>query len=336
MDAQTFDRWTAAFAGRPTRRGIVRLLAVGAVAGLVSPRLTRAAMQADRDGDGLFDDDETGVYGTNPDVFDSDGDGSSDGEEVYFGTDPLTAGGNVARADSDGDGLYDDDETNIYGTTATAADSDGDGVGDGEEVSQGTDPLVNANAAPAAEQAPDPVLIECRAAGAGCDSDLQCCAGTLCCLDGTTLTTRCTDVTDTGFVCYGDTPVPAGGCGAGLVDCGDGQGCVNVASNFAHCGACGTTCGLNQHCASGVCVGVSCFDGTVDCGVGHCVDLQTDFGHCGACGHTCPEETKCAGGVCAGAPMSGGGGEGPPTCDLEYKDEFGEPPIAPSTCEGFE
>jgi hypothetical protein len=43
----------------------------------------------DRDGDGLFDDDETNVYGTNPDVFDSDGDGDSDGLEVYNGTDPL-------------------------------------------------------------------------------------------------------------------------------------------------------------------------------------------------------------------------------------------------------
>jgi hypothetical protein len=43
----------------------------------------------DRDQDGLYDDDETGVYGTNPDVVDSDGDGSGDGEEVYLGTDPL-------------------------------------------------------------------------------------------------------------------------------------------------------------------------------------------------------------------------------------------------------
>jgi len=43
----------------------------------------------DRDGDGLYDDDETNVYGTNPDVSDTDGDGSSDGDEVYYDTDPL-------------------------------------------------------------------------------------------------------------------------------------------------------------------------------------------------------------------------------------------------------
>jgi hypothetical protein len=44
----------------------------------------------DRDGDGLFDDDETDVYGTDPDNPDSDGDGSDDGQEVYDGTDPVS------------------------------------------------------------------------------------------------------------------------------------------------------------------------------------------------------------------------------------------------------
>jgi hypothetical protein len=44
----------------------------------------------DRDGDGLYDDDETGVYGTDPDNPDTDGDGSDDGQEVYDGTDPLS------------------------------------------------------------------------------------------------------------------------------------------------------------------------------------------------------------------------------------------------------
>ncbi len=141
MDSRTFDRWTTAFAHRPSRRATVRLFAAGALAGLFSPRLAHAALQADRDGDGLFDDDETGVYGTNPDLFDTDGDGSGDGEEVYLGTDPLMANAASARADSDGDGLYDLDETSVYGTSATAFDSDGDGVGDGEEVYLGTDPL---------------------------------------------------------------------------------------------------------------------------------------------------------------------------------------------------
>lgn len=44
---------------------------------------------ADRDEDGLYDDDETDYYGTDPDEYDTDGDGSGDGEEIYYGTDPL-------------------------------------------------------------------------------------------------------------------------------------------------------------------------------------------------------------------------------------------------------
>ena len=43
----------------------------------------------DRDEDGLYDDDETDVYGTDPDDPDTDGDGADDGQEVYDGTDPL-------------------------------------------------------------------------------------------------------------------------------------------------------------------------------------------------------------------------------------------------------
>jgi hypothetical protein len=75
---------------RPSRFATVRLLIAGALDGLVSPRLTRA-MQADRDGDGLYDDDETAIYGT-PDVFDTDGDVPGDGVEVYLGTDSLDRG----------------------------------------------------------------------------------------------------------------------------------------------------------------------------------------------------------------------------------------------------
>lgn len=104
MDAHTFDRWTAAIAHRPTRRATLRLLTGGLLGGLLAQRglsLTRAAQRPDRDGDGLFDDDETDVYGTNPDVYDTDGDGVGDGEEVYVGTDPLT---NPAPAPAPGGG----------------------------------------------------------------------------------------------------------------------------------------------------------------------------------------------------------------------------------------
>src|SRR5688572_29874350 len=84
MDAHTFDRLTAAMARRPSRRATLRLLAGGLLAGLLSQRgvapIAAQDGRPDRDGDGLYDDDETGVYGTNPDAFDTDGDGVGDGE----------------------------------------------------------------------------------------------------------------------------------------------------------------------------------------------------------------------------------------------------------------
>ncbi len=47
-----------------------------------------APNRADGDADGLYDDDEAEVYGTDPDNPDTDGDGQSDGQEVFDGTDP--------------------------------------------------------------------------------------------------------------------------------------------------------------------------------------------------------------------------------------------------------
>jgi hypothetical protein len=102
-----------------------------------------ASARTDSDGDGLFNDDETSVYHTNPNVADTDGDGSSDGEEVYQGTDPLAANAPAATADRDGDGLFDADESNTYGTNPDVSDTDGDGVGDGDEIERGTNPLKN-------------------------------------------------------------------------------------------------------------------------------------------------------------------------------------------------
>jgi hypothetical protein len=103
MDARTFDRWTAAVVHHPARRDVLRWLAAGLVSGLLTRRAAtpiRAWQRPDRDGDGLFDDDETEVYGTNPDVFDTDGDGAGDGEEIFNRdqglpgpTDPLTPQG---------------------------------------------------------------------------------------------------------------------------------------------------------------------------------------------------------------------------------------------------
>lgn len=89
----------------------------------------------DSDGDGLLDDEETGL-GTDPFNPDTDGDGLSDGDEVkLYKTDPL-------NGDSDWDGLKDGSEVLVYSTNPLLADTDGGGVTDGHEVIEdSTDPL---------------------------------------------------------------------------------------------------------------------------------------------------------------------------------------------------
>jgi hypothetical protein len=67
----------------------------------------------DTDGDGLSDDDETNIYGTNPTLADTDGDGVDDGEDNC----KLTP--NPYDIDADGNGTPD-----------TQTDTDGDGLGD--------------------------------------------------------------------------------------------------------------------------------------------------------------------------------------------------------------
>lgn len=82
----------------------------------------------DTDRDGLYDDDEEDVYGTDPENPDTDGDGLKDGEEVKtYSTDPK-------NPDSDGDGLNDGDEVKKYLTKPNNPDTDGDGLKDGAEV----------------------------------------------------------------------------------------------------------------------------------------------------------------------------------------------------------
>jgi hypothetical protein len=69
-----------------------------------------SVLPPDSDGDGLSDDDELNIHGTDPLLPDTDGDGLDDGDEVnQHGTDPLLP-------DTDGDGFGDGDEVDTYGT----------------------------------------------------------------------------------------------------------------------------------------------------------------------------------------------------------------------------
>jgi hypothetical protein len=66
-------------------------------------------------------------------LYDMDGDGLSDYEELKYKTDPL-------KKDTDSDGLWDYEEIVIYGTDPLNPDTDGDGYLDGEEVASWYDP----------------------------------------------------------------------------------------------------------------------------------------------------------------------------------------------------
>jgi hypothetical protein len=97
-------------------------------------------------------------------------------------------------------------------------------------------------------------------------------------------------------------------CEEGLTDC-DGV-CVDLATDLAHCGACGAVCesGLVAvNCIAGVCSQVSCPAAIPTyCGelgendpnyVDSCVDTSSDPNNCGACGNVCASG-ECEAGVC--------------------------------------
>jgi hypothetical protein len=118
--------------------------------------LSSGGFGADIDADGLSDEDELNVYGTNFLVPDTDADGLLDGVEVENGLDPLdpldaaldkdadgltnleefNLGTSITVADTDGDGLSDGDEVNIYNSNPLLDDTDGDGLLDGREVNE--------------------------------------------------------------------------------------------------------------------------------------------------------------------------------------------------------
>ena len=86
---------------------------------------------ADNDGDGISDGDEVFTTGTDPGSEDSDGDGVNDKDEVDNGTDPNDI-------DSDDDGIPDGDDPAPNTPNSADADNDGDGYTYIEELFYGT------------------------------------------------------------------------------------------------------------------------------------------------------------------------------------------------------
>lgn len=128
-------------------------------ASLISQTTNVVTVRVDSDGDGLSDDDENGIYHTDPNNPDTDGDNVNDGREVANGTNPLKKDtdddcqnddtdpfpldktrfsltdtdhdgqADVCDSDMDNDGLYNTDETKI-GTDPKKYDTDGDTCSD--------------------------------------------------------------------------------------------------------------------------------------------------------------------------------------------------------------
>jgi hypothetical protein len=84
----------------------------------------------DRDGDGLSDEFEVNVVGTNPLNPDTDGDGLWDNRERDFGASPV-------NPDTDGDGVPDLREV-VVGTSPYLQDTDWDGTSDYDEIRANT------------------------------------------------------------------------------------------------------------------------------------------------------------------------------------------------------
>ncbi len=104
------------------------------------PASTPDTTPADADGDGLTRAEELEI-GTNPDDFDTDGDGVNDGAEYnadQFGTNPL-------NPDTDGDGYNDGDELFFYGTDPNDAD---------DFPAEDESPAPSASSAPSGSSAP--------------------------------------------------------------------------------------------------------------------------------------------------------------------------------------
>jgi hypothetical protein len=118
-------------------RGFIFLLLISL---LLSARVLRAEV-TDQDNDGLPDQQEISIYGTDPALADTDADGFTDGEEIINGYSPLASNKTLLKSlDTDKDGLPDDWEAKL-GTNVKNPDTDGDSFKDGEEVNSGHDPL---------------------------------------------------------------------------------------------------------------------------------------------------------------------------------------------------
>jgi hypothetical protein len=187
----------------------------------------------------------------------------------------------------------------------------------------------------------------CGGCGINCGIDGKCDSGR--CVGGTTPTLP-------------PPPPPSGGGGAVQIGicplASGGTTCVDLLSDPAHCGGCGTVCGQGMFCGLGSCVPLDKLpagtlpppvirpecplpppptSGGGDAGVGgcplampdickgsgdslYCTNLLFDNASCGACGVPCPAGSLCREGRCAAADSGGSTEPAPaPSCREPFK-----------------
>ncbi len=84
--------------------------------------------------------------------------------------------------------------------------------------------------------------------------------------------------------------------------CTASQACVDTMSDARNCGGCGTVCGSNASCVSGIC---ECNAGATLCGK-TCVDTTSDARNCRDCGRTCGPDQTCTASECVPAVSCAG------------------------------
>jgi len=114
-----FDTWTGSVGNVANVNDPTTTITMPASDATVTATYRAVIVYVDSDDDGLWDYEEDGIYGTDPNDADTDGDGMSDGDEVSYGFDPL-------NSDEDDNGTLDGQD-----------DWDDDGITNADEVLTG-------------------------------------------------------------------------------------------------------------------------------------------------------------------------------------------------------
>jgi hypothetical protein len=89
-------------------------------------------------------------------------------------------------------------------------------------------------------------------------------------------------------------------CPNGYNRCSDS--CVDLMSNYSHCGACNNICWPGTFCSDGLCIYPNCDPGRADCDHnsknGCETDIASDPNYCGSCGNVCTNGGICTNGQC--------------------------------------